>query len=131
MAKFMPKVPSMKTQNMTSRMSGRVRTYANPSRTPPRPAPRGTGSSSAGRMAPSAARTARKLTALTMKAGPTPTAAMRRPPTPGPTSRAAWNDAELSPTALARWLAGTSSDTNACRVGLSRAFSTPCSRVSR
>ena len=41
--KFSPNVPSMNTMNSTSMMSGRLRTYRSPSRTPPARVARGAG----------------------------------------------------------------------------------------
>ncbi|MPM99066.1 hypothetical protein SDC9_146256 [bioreactor metagenome] len=56
--KLSPKVPSMNTMNITSRMSGRRRTYARPSRTEPRPLVRGARCRSAGSIATRAIRVA-------------------------------------------------------------------------
>jgi hypothetical protein len=57
----------------------------------------------------------RTLMAITQ---PTPTAAMSRPPTPGPSRRAPLKEAELRLTALGRFFSGTSSETKAWVAGL-------------
>ena len=88
------------------------------------------GFSSWGRIATTATMTATKLTALTTMAGPTPQAAMRRPATPGPTSRAELKDALLRPTAFGRRRIGTISETKAWRAGLSKALTMPVSVAS-
>ncbi|CPU65420.1 Uncharacterised protein [Mycobacteroides abscessus] len=77
------------------------------------------------RMYSSARMVAPKVTPLMMNSQPEPTAAMSSPATPGPTRRAALNDALLSPTALESLSAGTISATNVWRTGLSNAETTP------
>ena len=58
-------------------------------------------------------------------AQPEPNAAMTRPASAGPMIRPALKLAELSPTALAMCCLPATSDTNACRAGLSNAVPSP------
>ncbi|MNW58607.1 hypothetical protein D3C74_364840 [compost metagenome] len=64
------------------------------------------------RMRDSAKMVAPKLMPLMMNTQPVPTAAISRPATPGPISRAALNDALLRPTAFESLSLGTISATN-------------------
>ncbi len=68
---------------------------------------------------------------MTAKAQPLPTAAISRPATAGPTSRAVWKLAAFRLTALLRSLGPTISLTNACLVGLSTTVTRPSSRAKR
>src|SRR5262245_14081545 len=68
---------------------------------------------------------------LTMKAGVTPYRAMTRPPSPGPTMRAALNEAELRATALATLARPTISATSDCRAGWSSTFTRPEQKARR
>src|SRR3954469_1216855 len=67
-----------------------------------------------GRMASSAPTTNRNDTALTMKAVAGPNRPSTRPPSAGPTARAAVNWIEFTRTALSSSGCGTSAGTNAC-----------------
>ena len=92
----------------------------------PRPRLAGAGVRAAGSIRASATMTARKLRALSSRAGPTPQTAMVSPATAGPTRRAAWKDVVLSPTAFGMSPAGTISGANDWRAGPSNAAATPC-----
>ena len=67
---------------------------------------------------------------LTTKAGVTPKRAITSPPRPGPTMRAALNDAELSATALATSPRPTISATKDCRDGCSSTLTSPLMKAS-
>ncbi len=69
--------------------------------------------------------TARKLSALTAKVGPTPKAPMASPAAAGPTTREPLTIAELIATAFPMSSRPTSSMTNAWRTGMSTALATP------
>ena len=62
---------------------------------------------------------------FTTKAGTTPSRAIRRPATAGPTMRAALNEAELSATAFTRSARPTSRITKDCRTGESSVLARP------
>jgi hypothetical protein len=68
---------------------------------------------------------------LRKNTGPVSRAAITRPATPGPMSRAALKDALLRPTALLSDSCGTISETKVWRAGLSSAAATPCTNASR
>src|SRR6478735_1736844 len=125
-AKLYPKVPTKKTSTIGQSSAGVRRTYCRPSRS--RPGPRGASgirSSSRVRMAANAPMTATKLSALSAKAQPIPTALISTPATAGPNIRPSWKLPELSPTALRTRLFGTISLTNVCRAGLSTTVARP------
>ena len=63
--------------------------------------------------------------ALTTNTQPGPTQSMTRPEIAGPISRAELKAVELRATAFGSMRAGTSSETNACRTGLSKAPAVP------
>ena len=64
-------------------------------------------------------------TALNTKQTPVPTTTISTPARAGPRIRATWKIALLRPMALGSSWAGTSSETNDCRVGLSTASASP------
>lgn len=64
---------------------------------------------------------------MSANAQPLPTAAISRPATAGPTSRAVWKLAAFRLTALLRWAGPTISETKACRVGVSTTVTRPSS----
>jgi hypothetical protein len=70
------------------------------------------------------------VAALSMKHGATPAAAIIRPASAGPTIRAQWTITLLRLTALTSRPDPTISMTNACRVGLSTAFTDPRAKTS-
>ena len=106
--------------------SGRFHTYLKPSVRLPRVRPaRSLRWSSSTRSRLSEQSTAANEPALMRKTQPEPTAAIRRPAIAGPIIRAALNDVELSPTALERSASSTSSETNVCRAGESKAETQP------
>ncbi len=110
--------------------SGRSLTYRSPSRNCPFSRAIGSvGRSSLSRMASSPPMTAAKDSAFTANAQPLPTAAISRPATAGPTSRAVWKLAAFRLTALARCFGPTISETKACRAGLSTTVTRPSSRA--
>ena len=76
-------------------------------------------------MVTSVAITATKLAALTRKQTPSPTLAMSRPATAGPTVRATLTSTELRLTALRRCLEPTISIMNDWRAGFSKALLRP------
>ena len=81
-------------------------------------------------MATSAPITARKLSPLTRKQRPSPTAATTSPATDGPTTRAELNMAELSEMALSRSSLPVIWMSRDWRPGISKAFTTPSSVAS-
>ena len=74
--------------------------------------------------------TAMKLTPLRKKQAVTPTRPIRMPPSAGPTIRAALKTAEFRPTAFVTSSTPTISMTNAWRVGMSTALTSPSSAAS-
>ncbi len=100
-----PNTLEMATTVNTTRALGVAQTHARPSRAPATidiRSPRSTDTSSSVRMARSAASTARKLSALTAKHIPVPTAAISTPAIIGPITREALKSPELSATALGK-----------------------------
>ena len=75
----------------------------------------------------SAVATTSSPTALSTKAGATPTRAISSPPIAGPTMRAALKEAEFSATALARSALPTISTMNDWRAGESNVWARPAS----
>ena len=69
--------------------------------------------------------TATKLPAFSRKQTPTPTPAIRSPPTAGPITRATLTSVEFRLTALRRCSGPTSSSMNDCRAGFSNALLRP------
>ena len=69
-------------------------------------------------------------TALSPKQMPVPPARISTPASAGPSTRASWKMALLSPIAFGRSAGGTSSDTNDWRVGLSTASAMPYAKIS-
>jgi hypothetical protein len=71
----------------------------------------------------------KNVTALRRKTQPVPTATMTMPATAGPIMRAPLKDAAFSATAFDAFSRVTTSETNACRAGLSNAETTPRARA--
>ena len=69
-------------------------------------------------------------TALSPKQMLVPPARISTPARAGPSTRASWKMALLRPIAFGRSAAGTSSETNDCRVGLSTANPSPYTNTS-
>ena len=67
----------------------------------------------------------KKVTAFTRNTHPVPTATMSTPATAGPIMRAPLKDAAFSATAFEAFSRVTTSETKACRAGLSNAVTTP------
>ncbi len=91
---------------------------------------RATGVSSSGRRRYSDTSTARKLTALTAKQSPVPTAAMSSPAIAGPTTRDALNRPELSATAFCSSVGPTIWNVRVWRPGASTTRTSPPSAAS-
>ena len=121
----MPNAPTRNTIANVTMRSGRRETYRNPSASREAPDVPARGSSSCGRISRSATTIPKKVTALTRKTQPVPTATMTRPATAGPIIRAPLKDAAFSATAFDAFSRVTTSETNACRAGLSKADTTP------
>lgn len=129
-----PNVPITATSSSGERRRGSPHTVRRPSRIWPgrRPgASTGARWSSSGRIAHSAAMTARYDPALTRKAGATPAVAMTAPAAAGPRRRPALNMALLSPTAFGTSSGPTISMTNDWRVGMSTICTMPSRKASR
>ena len=114
-----------------SSRSGRRDTYRSPSMTRADArssrGSRASRCSSAVRIRTTLTRGATELRAVKRKTGPTSKAAMARPATAGPTIRAELNTAAFSDSALGSSGVPTSSETNACRTGVSTALAVPSS----
>jgi hypothetical protein len=76
-------------------------------------------------MSTSATSIARNVTPLTRNTQPVPTATMTTPATAGPIMRAPLKDAAFNATAFDAFSRDTTSETKACRAGLSKAAMTP------
>ena len=81
------------------------------------------------RMSRSARIIPKKVTAFRRNTHPVPTATMTTPATAGPIMRAPLKDAAFSATALDAFSRVTTSETKACRAGLSKAVTTPRARA--
>ena len=135
--KFMENVETSPTRTTASSTTGVAWTYRRPSarlsatpRTLVGRASRAVGRRSASRIMSSPTITATKLMPLRKKQAVTPRTPIRIPPMAGPTIRAALNIAEFRPIAFVTSSRPTISTTNAWRVGMSTALTSPSSAAS-
>src|SRR5205814_3799996 len=131
--KLNPIMPTTSMSAMVATRSGRPRTYRRPALM--RASLAGTRNTAARYSSPGRIRSAdtsgpTQSTALATNTGPRPNHAIDTPDTAGPTIRAVLNVAADSPSAFGSSSRPTSSETNACRTGVSIALITPVTAAS-